>query len=106
MELPEDLQTIAKAELHEIPEHRSQAIAQLKALSGSNATLISRYKKLLAAVAETGVSEEQLLLQHLRARKFDVQKAYTSLCLRAAFLHEHPDLASNISGQPSSAHQQ
>lgn len=95
MELPEELQTTAEAELRETPERRSEALSQLKQLLSSTP---AGYKQLQAAVAETGVSEEQLLLQHLRARKFDVSKAYKSLCLRVAFLQDHPDLASNITG--------
>lgn len=60
--------------------------------------LTGSIKALLAAMAATGVTTDQVLLQHLRARKFYAAKAYKSICLRAAFLHEHPDLASSIKG--------
>lgn len=93
----------AEADLGETAERRSASLAELKQLvaenSGSSGLApAGAIRALLAAIADTGLSQEEVLLQHLRARKFDVAKAFESLSLRAAFLQEYPDLSKDVAG--------
>jgi hypothetical protein len=103
MELPEDLKHAAETELGETEERRIASLAELRRLvvdnsSNSGLAPAGAIKLLLAATADTGLAQEEVLLQHLRARKFNVAKAFESLSLRAAFLQEHPDLAKDVAG--------
>jgi hypothetical protein len=87
----------------ETEERRIASLAELRRLvvdnsSNSGLAPAGDIKLLLAATADTGLSQEEVLLQHLRARKFNVAKAFESLSLRAAFLQEHPDLAKDVAG--------
>lgn len=103
MELPEHLQHAAEAELGETAERRSASLAELKQLVAENSSSAGlapagAIKALLAATADTGLTTEEVLLQHLCARKFNVAKAFEALSLRAAFLQEYPDLSKDVAG--------
>ncbi|WIA38542.1 hypothetical protein OEZ86_001860 [Tetradesmus obliquus] len=103
MELPEHLQHAAEAELGETAERRSASLAELKQLVAENSSSAGlapagAIKALLAATADTGLTTEEVLLQHLRARKFNVAKAFEALSLRSAFLQEYPDLSKDVAG--------
>jgi hypothetical protein len=103
MELPDALRHAAETELGETEEQRIASLAELKRLVADNSSNTGiapagAIKVLLAATADTGLTQEEVLLQHLRARKFHVAKAFDSLSFRAAFLQEHPDLAKDVAG--------
>eukprot|EP00775_Hariotina_reticulata_P002967 gene2967-3252_t len=101
MDLPPSLQSVAEADLHETPESRAAALEALKQLCSSRGPAHCHWLNALFEdlLASTGCSQEEVLVQHLQSRKFDVEKADDALSSRAAFLQEHPDLAADVSGR-------